>query len=210
MTQILALESAIPDVDPRLLWIAGGCLAILLTGVAVWILLGLRRSRAVAVEDRSPSINVASLTPVGPEPTGPQLTCYGVPIRLTVLVLAAAGRDGSRLEGQEVSHLLDALVPSLGSVILHRDRPRLDRWPPQLSSHGFMRSLFANAALPGQEGKGTPWIAVAGRAEHRGTAYLVGIIAAARDPNNLGAVTIEHPGQWLDILRIRDEPSAGG
>ena len=99
--------------------------------------------------------------------------------------------------------LADSIVPGLMDI-LSRDRPRIERWPPQLSAHGFVQAFFVNVRLPDNRGKGTPWCSVVGRAEHDGQVYLVGFVLCAGQKNALGHVEIEHAGRWLDVLRMRD------
>ena len=76
------------------------------------------------------------------------------------------------------------------------------RWPNQLSVHGFTNLLFANARLPGQGGKGTPWSTVAGTIRLQGQPFLAGLILRARTANNFGQIVVEREEQWLACLRV--------
>ena len=44
----------------------------------------------------------------------------------------------------------------------------------------------------------------AGKFEGGGQQYLVGLICCAAGPNSLGEMTVDKPGQWLSILRVRN------
>jgi hypothetical protein len=98
---------------------------------------------------------------------------------------------------------LDALLPGLVELVkTHRTQVR--GWPFQLSTQGFVHSFFSNAALPGDHGKGTPWCAAAGRFQAGDQQLLAGLVCVADKPNALSQMTIAQPGQWLDVLRIKN------
>ena len=137
---------------------------------------------------------------------GTQLTFYGVPVRLAVLVLAPAGRGAALPEDSQLPGIIDQLVPGMMAV-LNEHRPTFRRWPPQLSRHGFVQSFFQHVRLPGDHGKETPWCSVAGRFEAGGNKYLVGIVCHAGSSNNLSQVAVEHVGRWMDVLRVENRKS---
>ncbi len=66
----------------------------------------------------------------------------------------------------ELGGVLEALTPGLRSVFVGHGT-KVYQWPSQLSPRGFGRSLFAEAPLPGDHGRGTPWCALAGRVDSR-------------------------------------------
>lgn len=171
---------------------------------AVLLLLRWRRRRQPA-EETPPIefVDVGALPAHGPPRDGRQLTCYGVPVRLAAVVVAASGRGTAIPADVALRDVLDAAVPGLADIA-REHAPRVDRWPAQLSAQGFVQSFFAHLRLPEDHGKGTPWCSVAGRVEHRGQHYLLGVVCCADRPNSLGEITIEHAGLWLDVLRLRD------
>ncbi len=186
------------------MWLAAGgilLVAILLFGLWKW----LRRKR------RSPQrpapellVDVGSLDDSGPPPDGPRLEFYGTAVRLAVLVVAPGGRDGELPPPEVLPGLLERLVPGMTNVIACH-QPRICRWPAQLSSHGFAQAFFNQVALPGSRGKGTPWCSIAGKLSVGERSFLIGLLFRAGTINSLSQIIVQHEGQWLDILRIRDQ-----
>ncbi len=187
--------------DPMYLVVAGGLLLfVLLAGMAIrWWRRGTKQQEPPQPEL---AIDINSLDAHGPPPGPPRLEIYGMPVRLAVLVIAPAGRQGELPPPSLLPALLERMVPGIAAVIaLHE--PMIRRWPAQLSSQGFVQSFFNNVALPGSRGKGTPWCGAAGRLQIGERTFLVGMIYAADKPNGLGQFTVQHESQWLDMLRIR-------
>jgi hypothetical protein len=177
-------------------------LAVALISVA-WLLLRRRTVRPLVdqeVDDRA--IDVSALDVHPPAATGPQLEVYGTPVRVAVVVMAPPGRGGTVPPKKELPALVEFLVPNLGAVLI-ASQPQYVRWSPQLSSQGFVQSFFNKLSLPGDHGKGTVWCSLAGKFEAHGQLYLVGLVCCAAAPNGLGEITVEHPGEWLQILRAR-------
>jgi hypothetical protein len=198
------------NLDIQDIWIAiaigAGILlavAIVLTIVVSW----LHRHKPRAFDNRADlSVDVSALADRGPAPGGPQLTFYGTPVRLAVLVLAPVGREGELPPADELPRVLEELLPNLNAV-LARDAPIFRRWPAQLSSQGFLHSFFHHLALPGHRGKNTPWCSVAGKFTAAGTQYLVGMVCCSEKPNGFSQVVVDHEGRWLDVVRVRtDDP----
>jgi hypothetical protein len=188
-----------------LLSLACGVLAVLAAALLIVAYLLLRRKRGPAaasddLDDRG--IDVASLDASPPAATGPQLEIYGTPHRVAVVVMAPAGRNGTVPPKKELPALAEFLFPNLGAVLI-ASQPQYVRWPPQLSSQGFVQSFFNKLSLPGDHGKGTPWCSLAGKLEAHGQLYLIGLVCCAAAPNGLGEITVEHSGEWLQILRAR-------
>lgn len=177
------------------------CAVVIVLAVAsvVW-----RRRRRPSVELRQIEfVDVAALPSQGPPASERQLACYGVPVRVAAVVVAPSGRGSASPADVILSDVLDAAVPGLADVA--RDHsPRVDCWPAQLSAQGFVQAFFAHLRLPDDHGKGTPWCSAAGRVDHKGQHYLLGLVLCADRENSLGEITIEHPGHWLDVLRLRD------
>lgn len=174
---------------------------VVLLAVFIVIRLILARRRPAAKAPPVLEVDVAALGDAGPPPSGPALECYNVPVRLAALVVAPAGRN-LLPAGDKLADLLDRIVPGMSSV-LAAHQPLIRRWPPQLSPRGFASMFFANARLPGDRGKGTPWCAVAGRVEGAEQGIMVGMVLRAATANSLGEVPIERMQQWLDVLRVR-------
>ena len=175
------------------------CLATML-----FLLLRLLRKRPPARQDERDelAIDVAALPMSPPPKAGPQLDFYGTPVRLAVMVLAPVGRGGEVPAPAELMATMEDLLPGLQEII-SRHQPHVVIWPNQLSSQGFLQAFFNLAALPGDRGKGTPWCSAAGKFERGAQQYLAGLICCAAGPNSLGKVTIDKPGQWLSVLRVR-------
>lgn len=177
-------------------------LASALIAVA-WLLLRRVKSPPVAEEDIDErAIDVATLDASPPADSGPLLEVYGTPVRVAIVVVAPPGRGGTVPPKKELPALAEFLLPNLGEVLIAH-QPRYVRWPPQLSSQGFVQSFFNKLSLPGDHGKGTEWCSLAGKFEAHGQLYLVGLLCCAAAPNGLGEITVEHPGQWLQILRAK-------
>jgi hypothetical protein len=188
-----------------LLSVAAALLVVLSVALMVTAYLLLRKRRAPAVaeepiDDRAIDVNALDAGP--PAATGPQLDIYGTPHRVAVVVMAPAGRAGSVPPKKELPALAEYLVPNLGAVLI-ASQPRYVRWPPQLSTQGFVQSFFNKLSLPGDHGKASPWCSLAGKLEAHGQLYLIGLVCCAAAPNGLGEITVEHPGEWLQILRAR-------
>lgn len=178
--------------------------ALSLTALAALLLVRRLRRRRSAAEPPQPdlSLDIGSLSSAGPPSRGPRLELYNIPMRLAVLVLAPTGR-GSQLPNEEqVTDLVDQIVPGLMRVV-EAHQPVIRRWPVQLSSEGFANTFFANVPLPGNKGKGTPWAGLAGRCEWEGQNFQIGMILCAAAPNSLGQLIVQRESQWLDMLRVR-------
>jgi hypothetical protein len=123
---------------------------------------------------------------------------------LAVVVVAPGGRGGELPSSDLLPGLMERLLPGMTQVIAAH-HPKICRWPQQLSSQGFAQKFFNQVTLPGTRGKGTPWCSIAGKLTVGERTFLVGLVLCAGAANALGQVTVQHEGQWLDILRIRTE-----
>jgi hypothetical protein len=179
--------------------------ALLLLVVGVAVLLILRRARRHEPVEIVPAlrVDVARLGDIGPPADGPRLRLYNVPVRLGVLVLAPVGREGVPPTVDELPAAADQIVPGLGQLLTSH-KTTIKIWPPQLSSQGFANKFFANVALPGDHGKGSPWCSLAGRFETGDRALLAGLALCAEGSNSMGQYVVEHDAQWFDMLRITD------
>ena len=184
--------------------VAVGAALALCLGTMLFLILRLLRKRPVVQSDQQDelAIDVAALPASPPPKDGPQLEFYGTSVRLAVMVLAPVGRAGEIPAPAELTLTLENLLPGLQEIV-SRHQPQVVLWPNQLSSQGFLQAFFNLAALPGDHGKGTPWCSVAGKFEGGGQQYLAGLICCSAGPNSLGEMTVDKPGQWLSVLRVR-------
>lgn len=171
-------------------------------GLVAW-LSGRRRS-AAGDPLADLSVDVAQLPVGGPQPAGPHLEVYGVPVRLAVLVLAPVGREGQLPPDELLPALLEQVIPNLSHVV-NRDQPIFRRWPSQLSVQGFKHAFCNHVPLPGDRGKQTPWCSLSGKVAALHHQYLLGLVACGGQANGLSEIFVEHEGQWLDIARVRQE-----
>ena len=190
------------DLDP--LWLAAAAVAVVaVLLLTIWIWLRHAR-RPRHREAAGVLVDVSVLDSSGPPPSGPRLEFYGTPVRLAVVVVAPAGRGSELPQPDVLPGLMERLVPGMTHVIAAH-KPLIYRWPVQLSSQGFSQSFFNQVALPGARGKGTPWCSIAGKLQIGDRSFLVGLAFSAGTPNSVSQVVVQHEGQWLDILRYRDE-----
>ncbi len=185
---------------PTKAMVIGGGVAIVL--VLIWLFILLRR-RAATTKPETPdlSIEIASLGMQGPPASGVQIECYNVAMRLAAVVLAPAGRMNQLPTRDKWPELLDQIVPGLSDVLAEHN-PLIRAWPEQLSATGFAHLFFANAKLPGERGKGSPWCSLAGKFEAEGDFYMAALLFRSAKPNSLGEFTME-PTDWLGCVRVR-------
>jgi hypothetical protein len=184
------------------LWFSIAAIAIV---IVLWLLWSLLRRRAALGHqvDGGDAIDLSEFVVGGPPGGSPQMEFYGTPVRLQLIVLAPMGRHGQLPSNEELPHILNHFISDFTRVSgLHRTV--VFRWPEQLSADGFYQAFFNKLSLPGDHGRGSPWCAVSGRFTVADTQYLVGMAFTSEKPNGMGTVTVEHEGQWLDVLRIRE------
>jgi hypothetical protein len=193
------------QVFPTPAWWGGIVAGIVVIVVVLAVVRWMRTGRKVR---RQPEpdlfVDVGQLDAAGPSLQGPRIEFYGTPVRLAVLVVAPAGRHGELPPAGVLPSLMDRLVPGLPNVVADH-QPLICRWPAQLSTQGFAQSFFNQVALPGDRGKGTPWCSIAGKLQVGDRLFVVGLVCCASQSNGLSQVVVQHEGQWLDILRIRDK-----
>lgn len=185
-------------------WIAIASVGLALPGVWIlwWRLARRRQRRQRGASPEILSIDITALSVKSPADIDVVLEIYGLPVVVAVLVLAPAGRGLSLPTKTNMSQFIENLVPDLMAV-LNAHQPLFRRWPEQLSTRGFVHSVFNNLPLPGERGKGTPWCSVAGKFESGGQQYLAALVCRSARSNGLGQIEIKHPGQWVDILRVQ-------
>lgn len=187
------------DTMTKTLVIAGGAAIVL---VLAWLVILLRR-RSTTSKPETPdlTIDLPSLGMEGPPAAGVQVDCYNLPMRLAAVILAPAGRVNQLPTRDKWPELLDQIVPGLSDVLTDH-QPLVRAWPEQLSANGFAHLFFANAKLPGERGKGSPWCSLAGKFESEGDFYMAALLFRSAKPNSLGEFTME-PTDWLGCLRVR-------
>jgi hypothetical protein len=169
----------------------------------VTIVRRLRRRKSVEAKPLNLTLDVTTLGEAGPPADGPKLLLYHVPMRLAAIVIAPTGRGSTLPPLAHTAAVAEQIVPGLGEVF-EAHRPRVLRWPAQLSTQGFGNTFFGLVRLPGNQGRGTPWCAVAGRCEAEGKKLLVGLVLRAASDNSLSQISVERESQWLDILRVKE------
>ncbi len=197
LTKILDLILAASD---DLLLYAGLAAVVVVAFVLLRKILR-RRRRELLPPAPDLAIDVAALGTAGPPAAGPILEHYNVPVRLAAVVVAPTGRI-PELPPEQLPALIDHVVPGLAKVVAAH-RPTICYWPPQLSAEGFAHAFFAQAKLPGDVGKGTPWCSAAGRFKVRRKSLMVALVMRAESANNFGQSIIKKEHEWLGILRIR-------
>lgn len=173
------------------------------------ILKSLGRAKPVVQPDLS--IDLEALSQSGPPDHGPTLEFYNIPVHMAAIVLAPAGREGAVASEDQVSMVIDQIVPGLEQVFAAH-QPLYQSWPAQLSVQGFSNTFFSALVPPNEKKsgasgvlKGTPWCAVAGVFEGFGRRFLAGIVLRAQAPNSHGPIIVQRESQWIDILRVQQE-----
>jgi hypothetical protein len=140
-----------------------------------------------------------------PQPAGKpgpkRLTVDGVPVRVRLVVVAAAGKE-MQVNAAAVDKVLDRVLPGLGAVA-NQDRPAIRVWPPQLSYQGFGVHFHRCTPLSGGDDEPTPWVFVAGRAKIGTNSVLVGLGLWADEVTNIPRKTLE-PHEWGQVLRLQN------
>ena len=180
-------------------WIGLGVLLICVISLAILRSSHLRNHRD---EDQQVNLTIAidqlPILPVIEEPY--RMEIYGSPVRVRALVLAPIGRGQSLPDKEHLGNILNHFIPNF-TGILEQHQPIYRQWPEQMSSAGFLQSFFNNLAIP-NKGQGTVWCSIAGKIDVVGTNYLIGLVCNTDTPNSLSQITVQHAGQWLDILRV--------
>lgn len=181
------------------IWIGAGVLLFCLLFVG-WFLSGRKDTSDHSEREVNLTIDIEQL-PTLPVTTTPfRLEIYGSPVRIRALVLAPIGRGQTLPSKEHLGNILNHFIPNFTSI-LDSHHPIFRRWPEQLSTSGFIQSFFNNLAIP-NKGQGTIWCSIAGTIEVVGSSYLIGMVCSTDTPNSLSQITVERPGQWLDILRV--------
>tara|TARA_B100000945_G_scaffold316626_1_gene317901 strand:+ start:1523 stop:2101 length:579 start_codon:yes stop_codon:yes gene_type:complete len=181
------------------IWVGAGVLLTCLISLVIFIS---GRNKKQTTDEQQVNLTIAieklPLLPVINEPV--RMEIYGSPVRIRALVISPIGRGQSLPEKEHLGNILNHFIPDF-MRILELHQPIFRKWPEQLSSNGFIQSFFNNLAIP-NKGQGTVWCSIAGKIEVLGSGYLIGMVCNTATPNSLSQITVQHPGQWLDILRV--------
>lgn len=202
-----ALIDAVPEEVGE--WLTGwGWYAVLGFGalVVLLLLLGLlsflRRlfARQPQLKAENLEERFAEYPPLKSSSGDRRLTIEGVPVRLRLVVVAAAGKE-STFDEEHIDRLLDRILPGLGGVY-NGDKPRVRIWPMQLSHEGFARHFHRNTIIPEGERKLSPWAAVAGMAKLDDCQVMLGLGLQALKPTTVGRKTVK-AHEWDVLLRVK-------
>ncbi len=181
------------------IWIGAGVLLVCLISLIIFLS---GRKTPQTIEKQQVNLTIAveqlPLLPIIIEPV--RMEIYGSPVRIRALVLSPIGRGQTLPEKEHLGNILNHFIPDF-TKILDLHQPIFRQWPEQLSSSGFIQSFFNNLAIP-NKGQGTVWCSIAGKIEVLGSNYLIGMVCNTATPNSLSQITVQHTGQWLDILRV--------
>lgn len=143
--------------------------------------------------------------PARPTPKGGSvLEFYNWPVRIALVVFAPAGTGATKLSLDRWNEAFDSIVPGLSRVI-DAHRPAIRTWPTQLSTSGFASKFFQHVPLPGDNGKGSVFSAVAGTFLLDDRPMLVGMVFEATEPDRHGQYTINNANEWLGMLRVKEK-----
>lgn len=174
--------------------------------VAIFILKKLlQKFKSTGVDmEIEPGFDLDSLTASAPPSRGPVMELYNIPVRLSGLVLAPAGKSTELPPSEEFEHFYESLIPGF-SDIADAHSPTIRRWPAQVSVSGFSSKVFRYRPTPKDTytEEDNHWAAVAGTFKYRKRSFLAGLILYTQRPITQSQKTIENSEEWLDIFRIK-------
>lgn len=129
-----------------------------------------------------------------------QLRVEGVPVRMRLVVVAPAGKDGD-VTADDVEEMLDKVLPGLGDIC-QGDKPRIKVWPRQLSYEGFAKHFQRNMITPEPEGEQSRWVLLGGRVKLGKQQIMLGLGLQAVKPTTVGRRTVD-AHEWPTVLRVR-------
>lgn len=198
MDELLKKAGELPGGAAAVYAVAG--VVVLLVLVVLWKLVSGRKPPKPGPPDLR--IDVMALGTQGPPAGGPVLEFYNTPVRLAAIVLAPAGRVRALPPLDQLGEVFDAIVPGL-SLVVAAHKPLVRKWPSQPSTRGFAHQFFAQARLPGEGGKGTPWSSAAGVLKIEGQTMMAGMVLRTQGTSSHGQEIVESQEQWLRILRVQ-------
>jgi hypothetical protein len=184
----------------------GGWYAILGIGglvvlLILWLLFSkLFRGKKKSAQEQNLEEDLSEYPPLKPSTGDRQLRVEGVPVRMRLVVVAPAGKDGD-VDADDVEEMLDKVLPGLGDIC-KGDKPRIRIWPRQLSYEGFVKHFQRNMLTADAEGEPSRWVLIGGRAKLGKQQIMLGLGLQAIKPTTVGRKTIE-AHEWPTILRVR-------
>lgn len=181
---------------PWPVWVslAGGALFLL------WF--GRRPRRLKRPPDAEIEVCLSSLPrPPAEFAAGPRLTCYGLSVRIRLVIAAPLGSDAGVVAEPDVLPLLNAAIPGLGEKA-QSDAAQFYLWPTQFSYEGFLAKVRRRLVLPDPEELVSPWILIMGKVIRGKRSFVLGLALLAKEDNTLGPIRIDHPHQWMEVLRL--------
>lgn len=179
----------------------GGLLILLLLWSLFRAILGGRKSGAKKGQ-QSLEEDLAQYPPPPARTGDRRLLVEGVPVRIRLVVAApAGGQADDRLDLEELETVLDQILPGLGAIY-KEDKPRVKRWPRQVSYQGFAHHFHRCMLIPEEEGELSPWVLVAGRVKLKKFQMMLGLALLALKPTTVGQRTVD-AHEWASVLRVR-------
>jgi hypothetical protein len=129
-----------------------------------------------------------------------RLSFEGRPVRIRLVVLAAAGRAEELLPSM-AEGLLESVLYGLGTV-MRSDRPRVRVWPGQLSQTGFAPKFFRHVSRREADDEPSQWILVAGPARAGAKVILLGLALETAEPSTRGSVPLDVI-RWPELFRVQ-------
>ncbi len=160
---------------------------------------GLRRQKKEGAATK-PRRELSEYPPLKPSTGDRQLRVEGVPVRMRLVVIAPAGKDGE-VDADDAEEMLERVLPGLGEIY-RGDKPRVKVWPRQLSYEGFVKHFQRNMLTPEGEGEPSRWVLIGGRAKLGKQQIMLGLGLQAIKPTTVGRRTID-AHEWPTVLRVR-------
>jgi hypothetical protein len=185
-------------------WLIGaGVLALLVVLVLLGLVRRLFRRRGPTPLAESGLLEDLATYPNPPALWGQRrLTLHGLPVRVRLVVAAPLGYEAGEVRPDQIEGVLDQVMPGLGQII-KSDKPRVRVWPTQLSYQGFIAAFRRNTQLPGGGGPVSRWVLLMGKGLIDRRPVALGLAFLADQDNTLARVTLEHPHQWMEVLRFK-------
>jgi hypothetical protein len=201
------LVKAVPEGGARDFVQGGGWYLILGVGrlvllLIIWQLVRKLRFQGDNKASKRPRLeeDLSEYPPLRPSAGDRQLRAEGVPVRMRLVVVAPAGKDGE-VSADDVEEMLERILPGLGEIF-RGDKPRIKVWPRQLSYEGFTKHFQRNMLTLEGEGEMSPWILLGGRAKLGKQQIMLGLALQAAKPTTVGRRTLE-AHEWPTVLRVR-------
>lgn len=195
--------------------LAAGIISILFVFAVILLLVVWRfnRSPSIPVAEVAPqptlAIDLERLPLTSLAPQAPSVDLFGRKTQIAVLVLAPMGRGTDFPDKSQWHEVVESAIPGMSKVLGHH-QPTFRLWPEQVSQHGFVQAFF-NAMRASDLKQGVVvkqptatrrWYRLAGKIEWQGVPILMGIVLTG-DGTPLSPMEMEHPGKWIDALKVR-------